>query len=822
MKKMLFAMLAIAGLLGSVAVASAQDYKTPYVTDKTVIIERDVRFSNLQPVSDGKFTLNEYNQAIGYGSYWSSWTLKGERISGAIWDRMGNENPAWDSDACVLKDPKAKIGIIAYSNGVVRELRKNCGQVTQFKDGVSMVIESVDDAVVSYYINTQGEKVFPHLTETLEKYPYNAHMCNIKEGRRAYYSNNARAWGFLNETGDVVIEPQFIAVRDFANGYALVIIRSSENGGYLAFIDTAGKEVCKVADGSFVGLSASGNISDVSANGVYAISDNRGNNTKYFSVKPHTQVHATGAGMGFVGGYAFMLPENASEERPEVFDKNFKKVGSWDFLCYDFAYRKPSFSPYDLLTVREEKVLNPDGKVILVAGSEGKIGDFCDEGYAPFSGVYDVNGQKVQMCGYCLPSGEIVLAFTKDLNDKSRYTKPLPPPPGPNPPPVPTPPPGPQPEPGTGTDTETGPIIRIPALYNVTVVAKPKEGGVVYGTGKFELGDTIRVTGKIAKDYTLVGIVAGKGLKKTKQSNRFVVQGDGKITCYFIPDEEETEPESELSKYQGSMPLPLYDGSVEDIPIWLEISKEKNIKSPYGENTYGYLAVIFNPSKQYHFRSGGEDSKDELFANMFMAPMLVTGIHENKETGKTYLMLKGGEVAAGNMFVKAVNEKSGKTNDLGTAMANLMLLFEGFREVKITPAKYRIEILDGKIGGESFTFGQLERLSVEEGWLPGGHEHFTTRKKGLFVMSKESGLKYDFLLGRKMTAASTAPQIWWYPTREFYPTGDDKGKFEKIVEKLGKNYREYISDIDKFKEYNFSDFVIDIENNVLKCNKQNK
>lgn len=820
MEKMLLTLFAIAGLLGPVAVTSAQDYKYPYVTDKTIIIERDVHYANLQPVSDGKFTLIEYNQAIGYGSYWSSWTLKGERISGAIWDRMGNENPAWDSGACVLKDPKSKIGIIAYSNGVVRELRKNCGQVTQFRDGVSMVIESVDDAVISYYINTQGEKIYPHLEEKLEKYPFYAFMCNVNEDRRAYYSNNARAWGFLNAAGEIVVQPQFIAVRDYANGYALAVIRNSEDGGYLAFIDKAGKEVCKVADGPFVGLSGTSNISDVSANGVYAISDNRGNNTKYFTVKPHAQVHATGAGMGFVGGYAFMLPENASEERPEVYDKNFKKVGSWDFMCYDFAYRKPYFSPYDLLTVREEKVLTPDGKVILAAVSSGKIGDFCKEGYAPFSGEFDVKGQKVQMCGYCMPSGEIVLAFCKELDDRGRYTPPLPPP-GPTPPgPTPPGPTPPLPPPGSGTETETGPVYRIPALYNVTVVAKPKEGGVVYGTGKFELGDTIRVTGKIADDYTLVGIVASKGLKKTKQSNRFVVQGDGKITCHFVPDDKETEIES--SKYLGSLPLPLYDGSVADIPIWLEVSKDKDIKSPYGDNTYGYLAVNFNPSKHYHFRSGGEDSKDEVFACMFMAPMLVTGIHEDKDAGKTYLMLKGGEVAAGNLFVKAVNEKSGKTNDLGTAMANLMLLLDGFREVKITPAKYRIEILDGKIGGESFTFGQLERLSVEEGWLPGGHEHFTKRKKGLFVMSKESGLQHDFVLGKKMTAASTRPQIWWYPTREFYPNGDDKGKYEKIVEKLGKNYREYISDIDKFKEYNFSDFVIDLENNVLKCNKQNK
>ena len=815
MKRMLHTLLAITCLLSCV-VSSAQGSVTPYVSSKTLFVDREVHFANLRPVSDGKFTLNEYNQSLGYGSYWSLWTIDGYCISEPVWENFGPEMPSWDSGACVLKDPKAKIGVILYSNGVIREFRKNCGAVTQFKDGVAMVLEAVNGQNISYYINTRGVKIYPHLTEVLEKYPYEAHSCVLKENRRAYYSNNARAWGFLDAAGEVVIEPKYESVRDFVNGYALVSIKSNDNS-YVAFIDATGKEVCKVVEGSFGDVRGLNIISDASSNGVYAISEFRGNNTKYYTLKPHSEVHATDAGMGFVDGYAFMIPTGASEERPEVYDKNFKKVGSWDFLYYDFAYKKPVFSPYKLLTVHQEKVLDPKGKVILTAVKDGKIGDFCDEGYAPFFAELPVNGQVVSMSGYCRPNGEIVMAFCKGLNS-SQYGKPVPPPLPP--PPSPLPPPEPEPKPEPGDDVQLPPGTRIPALYDVTVVASPEKGGVVYGTGKYELGDTIRVTGTIAKDYTLVGIKAGKGLKKTKMSNRFVVQGDGEITCYFVPDEDETELKS--SKYHGTLPLPLYDGSMIDIPIWLEVSKDKDIKSPYGDNTYGYLALAFDPTKHYHFRSGGEDSKDELFAHMFMAPMLVTGLYKDEETGKTYLMLKGGEVRAGNMLFKAVNEKSGKTNDMGSAMANLMLLFDGFKDVKLTPAKYRIEILDGAIGGESFIFGQLERLSVEMGWLPGGHEHFTTRKKGLFVMSKESGLKHDLVLGRKMTAASTAPKIWWYPPREFFPEGDDKGKFDKIIEKLGKSYREYVSDIDKFKEFNFSDFVLDIENNVLKCNKQNK
>ena len=778
--------------------AQAQDKPTPYVTENTVFIKKDVVFSALPPVSDGKFTLNEYNRSLGYGSYWSSWTIEGVRLFGPEWENFGREKPRWDNGVCVFKDPKARLGVMLHEDGTIREFRKNCGQVSQFADGIAMVVESLNDSVVSYYINTMGEKIYPHLEESDLGYRSIAVIRPVKCGLRAYYSNKEQAWGYLDASGNNVIEAKYQDVRDFANGYALVVTKGENSKGYVAVIDQAGSEVCKVLDGSFFSLDAARNISDVSAEGVYAISDNSGANTKYYSVKPHKEVHATGTGMGFVEGYAFMIPQDASEECPQVYDKNFKKVGSWNFNYYDFAYRKPVFSPYGLLTVKEGTVLSPKGEILLKAPEDGKIGDFCEEGYAPFEGQISLDGKGgdvVELTGYCRETGEIALAFCN----------------------------APLPVVKIKEDTIRRPIKndpRIRALYDVRVIAHPEKGGVVYGSGKYEEGDTIRVTGSAAEGYCLAGVKADKSLKKTQSFNRFVVNGDGNITCYFMPEIDANDPDMK-GGYLGSTTVPQFDGSSVEVPIWLELDKDKVTKSPYGDNTSGFLAITYDPSFRHHLAN--ESSKeDEVFVNMMMVPMLVTGVQFDPYARKTYLMLKGGEVAVGNIFIKDNNAKTGKSNGLNTLLANLMMMIDGFQDVKITPAQYRIEILDGTIGDESFTFGELQRLSAESGWLPGGHEEFTTRKKGLFVRAKASGLPHDLLAGRKMVRSDKKPQIWWYPTDGFYGGTIDKESLEKVIKKMEKSYREYTSDVEEVKKMNFSDFFNDLENNRLKCLRENK
>lgn len=785
-----------------------------HLTKATRFVKSEVPFDRLQPVYDGIFGLPVFNYDT-YTECWQFRSIDGQLIFGPQWEWYGNLKPRFNSGVAVVKNPKNQHPVILYSDGRVKELPQTYGVITEFMDGVAMVREaSASQGVSLFYININGDKVYSHLTET------NAHRLSRPEirpiecGRRAYYSNKVKKWGFLDASGKIVMQPQFLDVRDFKNGYALVLIPTGEYEGKLAIIDVSGNIICdNIMEESVSSMKSTLHISNVSSNGIFTISDNRGYDTKYIRVSPYEELFTAYAGMNFEGDYAFLVPQDAEDEIPIVVDKDFFPVGKWDlpFTYHDFGYRKPTFSPIGVATLDNSAVIDNKGNVILA--TDYKIGDFSEDGYAPFEAVFiarDKDDAEIEMTGYCLPTGEIVFAYCSDPIIEDYFI--LPPIPGelPDLPGIDDPIPDPPYTPIIENRPPLGPIY-IATKYDVKVVAYPQEAATVYGSGKYEFGDTVRVTGTPNEGWKLVDIKCNKRIgSKTDIFNKFVVNGSLEITCYFVKDDEPKAPPT--MNYSGVLPLEQFDKSVVELPIWLELSADKNIDTPYG-NVHGYLAIAHNPDKQLHFaNSGGED---EIFVNMFMAPMLVRGLQTDEETGKNYLMLDGGEVAAGNMLYKSNHSSSDKANDFKTLLANLMLIFDNFKYIEITPARYRIEII-GNIGDESFTFGKLERLSAIHGWLPGGDERFAEHSQGLFVSVKKVGLDQDLMLNRKMVKSDDKPQIWWYPTAGFQGVVGDETSITKVVEKLGETYREFTTDIDQKKNFNFSDFTRDLEKNLLK------
>lgn len=787
---------------------------SPYLTGRTVLIKRKVPFEQLFPVSDGVIGLVEFNMKT-YTENWEFYTIEGKHIFPSMWAQYDKYRPRFDSGACIVKNPENNTTTIIYLDGRVKELPSTYVTVTEFVDGVAMVQEYSNNKRNFFYIDVMGEKIYPHLSEPLEGYRSHVEIRPLKCGMRAFYSNNAKKWGFIDEYGNVVIKPQFEAVRDFANDYAMVIVKDADSDGRLVVIDKSGKTICQASEQSISTMYYARNITDVSENGIFAVSNGHGEDTHYYSVAPFKELYNINSGMNFVNGYAFMLADDS--DTPIVVNEKFRKVGIWNFTYSDFAYKKPEFSPYGLVTIDEKIVLDAEANHIIEMPETGGyyIGNFSDDGYAPFSKTFtmkkDNQTAEVEVTGYCRDNGQIVLAFCEDVvyGELFIINDPLP---GPEPEPW-EPEPW-KPEPVPAPLPPIGPTTKEAAKYEVKVVAVPGKAATVYGTGYYEFGDTVRVTGKIAEGWTLGSIECDRLVgATTKDFNKFVVRGEMTITCNFVEDiEPETPP---TSTYRSKMEIPQFDGSVVEVPIWLEMSNDKDVKSPYGDNTYGYLAVAYNPDSVMHF--GDEDS--ETILNAFMAPMLVKGVSTDKETGKNYLMLDGGEYAIGNMFVKDKRSDSGGINGLNSLMVNLMLLFDRYKTVKITPARYRVEILNGNIGDDTFEFGKLERLAPGKGWLPGGDKAFLQRSKGLFVTSQSAGLEQNFLAGRVMKRSADKPQIWWYPTDAFYGGEGDTEMMEKSVEELGKNYHEYVSDIDYLKNLNFSDFVINLENNLLKRKK---
>ena len=811
----------------------ASQFRSLYLTGNTIFIDHQERYaSNLQPVSDGIFGLSEFNNKT-YSMNWGFWTIEGKCLFAAEWEQHGDFRPRFNSGACVVQKSGTKTPVILYSNGAIKELSKEWS-VTQFEDGVAMVTEILDWRTVNlYYINTKGEKIYGHLSKYAQSGPKAAVIRPINCNRRPFYSSDHKLWGLLDENGNVIVEPTYQAIRDFVNGYSLVMVGESYETYKLYFIDINGKQVCEVKpQNNASAIDYANRVSDVSDNDTYCISDGRGENTQYYSLHSNEVLHTVVSGMSFFSGLAFVIPEGGSlDDPPYIINSKFDKVGRWTFKYSDFAYKKPHFSPVGLVTVGGERVLNAMGEIIIDTPRTWDtfdLGDYSKDGYIPFVATFKVDDEDIDIAGYADTNGEVKIALYKQ-NVFRKVPIIEEPEPEPEDPPqdtipiiFPEPPPGPPyilPKDSGGMyyfiladTTPEGPIEIEKVRYNVNVAAYPPEGGTVYGSGQYQYGDIVRVTGTPAKDWKLSKIVCDRKMGATTDVfNLFNVVGDMNITCYFVEDVEPEPPTTTC--YRGSLPFPTVDKGTLQIPIWLELSNEGTLSTPYGENTYGYLTLCFNPDEILHVKNS--DGSSEVFYNCFMTPMLVKGITTDKETGKQYLMIDGGEIVTANMMVKDIDAETGKPKGFNTLLANLLLAFDSYTEISITPARYRIEILNGTIGDDNFTFGGLERLSATHGWMPGGDDIFKETSKGLFVRAESRGLDYNMLNGFKMQKSSDRPQVWWYPTNGFYGL-DDQSKLNEIVEKLGETYREFTVDIDILQNYNLQDFSTDLDNNLFK------
>lgn len=206
----------------------------PYLTDETVFIDKEVNEQMLSDVSEGIFSLMEYNREIGYSSYYSFYTIEGDYLFPPMWEAPSKEKPRFDNGAAVVKYPRKlnanQQHAIIYADGSVRELPVTWNNVTQFYDGIAMVREMIPRQKPQiFYINTKGDKILSHLTHTYEmKGPMDVEgrMRYLQENRRAYFRYKDQKWGYLDKNGKIVITPQFQEVRDFSNGYAFVKTKS--------------------------------------------------------------------------------------------------------------------------------------------------------------------------------------------------------------------------------------------------------------------------------------------------------------------------------------------------------------------------------------------------------------------------------------------------------------------------------------------------------------------------------------------------------------------------------------------------------------------
>ena len=791
----------------SVANLDADDVKDmivrPHLTTETRFIYKDVAYNTLKnnPVSEGIFALPEYNSDLGSGMFYGFWTIDGKCLFEPRYQQLG-ARPVFDSGAAVVKGLKNDKGVqpatILYADGSVRELPESYKKVSQFHDGIATVETGGWNVKTSetFCIDTQGNRVWPNLGpgSILEV----GYLCDglrrVKVRTEQERFRYVTRWGFIDNFGKWVIKPALKDVREFKNGYALVIDEADK----LKFIDTKGATVCEIS-GSATTLQYAQEISDIS-DGYFV------NKSVFYDLTGKEQKHYYQA-TGFTNGYAFVRDD--FNNPIYVVNTRFEPVRTLYGVDLQsgrvlLGCNNPLFGKACAGTIDCRNVVTPRGDMLIIGGTfPQEIGDFFPGEYAPcYAKLKDLGAKKeYEYFGYINRKGEFEVVFSDDKAAGGPFVGPLPiEDPNDSIPKV-----GPWPPLQPGDTIPEGPKNVITSKYRVRVIAAPDEGGKVVGGGEFKYGDTITVGAKANEGWRISDVVCSNRFAKTSKINKFVVRGDMDITVYFLKDDDVTPVRS--GTYSGDMGLKFADNltqSAISVPIYLETSATSAVESPYGKNTQGFLAVMINPDEKYVCESTTKSTEkgNVVFSlNGFFVPMKVNGVME--EAGKTYMLLDGGEVKINNLRMLSSGAKASDVSALESVMVNLMLMFDG-ADVSLSGASYRVEMLDVDSSTGAFTFGMLQRKDSQRGWIAAGSDVFAQVDRRFFSTMVDYGIKADYFNGIRMTPSAKRNDVLWQPTAGFFE--NNPTMLESFAAELGKNFREFQSECDLLKGVTFKDF----------------
>lgn len=756
-------------------------HNCPFLTSETKFLKAP--YQNISDVSDGVFAVNRNGKC-------EFWRVDGAKLFDADWQNAGDnmmDYPAFVGGVTPAKRASASGRIfLLYLDGHIKECDPSWEKVSLFCDGLAMVRAKANRGVEYFFINPSGQKVFPSLPVYANRYG-SLVARPLKNGLRAFPANNPQdpyteSWGYIDEAGNVKIAPRYKQARDFSEGYALV-----ELDGTMQFIDTSGKVVWDTGEDSYA------KISDVYDGRVYI---EHGPNVNYYD--PAGKLLASFAeGNAFYNGRAFVKEDG--KQNVTLIDTSFQPLRSiyWKILPpSDVTQFKPVFEPYGLATVdAKSTILDPEGNVVLERydGSNGNqiggFGQFAASGYCHCKSV-SLNGA---ICSaFMNPSGEIVWLFSDNLSAAGPYNKLPPIKPAPTPIPGPEPEPGPEPTPVPPVDpgftikiikwdmTSIGPTTVDPVKYKVAVAAEPAEGGLVNLTpsGSFGYGDYATVTAS-ANDGWAVGYVSTSAdvAYSPRLGKPFSVTADQTVTVHFIKKDIDEKP-ANIGAFQGNAVLSIDDETTYNIPVYLQVSD--NETTPYGDNTFGYMAMMFDPSVRY------TDQKQSFAVSLYAAPLKVCGVQTDTATGKKWLVLDGGSVSANNI----------KINPAGAGfygiLMNMMIGFDGFSSVNTKPRHYRVEMRDIDETTGEFTAGMLETfLSEAGGWVSGDDKRLHDTTTGMFGSYTDKGYPADFLLGVKFKQVSPRNDVQWFPPEGW---SNSKNAYEQLMEAMGAAYRTAKSD----------------------------
>ncbi|MGM9868445.1 MAG: WG repeat-containing protein [Sodaliphilus sp.] len=646
---------------------------------------------------------------------------------------------------------------ILYANGKMKEMAPGTKFMTQFCDGLALM-QKADYKWT--FIDIKGNPVYTQLSVGGEE--YQQAIRPLSEGLRGFKSADDK-WGFIDANGNIKIAPQFEAVKDFHEGYALVLNQEGP-----ALINTKGEKQFGVktycSRGDLYKLLKFGDMHDGRINIDGDFYDAKGTKLKEFN-----------GACSFREGMAFAV----QNYKAVLIDKDMNVVRefSTDVVSGSDIEKITPYPTGYMPTYAGEHVVNHKGELVLTEWAENHGAHFISN-FSAFNehelSVFEgkVNGKT--FAGFIRPSGEVTWIFTEadftnsDWSLIPREPEPIP---GPNPPePL---PPHPTPYPPV---EKIGPTQTVTVKYKVELVCNPKEGGTatVSGGPEYEHGESTTITPMPNKDWRCSSIVVN-GKKVSKPS--FAVTSDTKVEVNFIKKDTVEAPKW-TNCYQGVQHTD-FDGSPIDITFYGEISSTPNIASPYGEHTYGFVVAMFDPT--YLF-----DSK-AASCYIFAAPFRIVGYQHDQASGKQYMVLDAGSISLGKIKIKA-------KDPLSMLWFNGLMAINGYTTPDLIKRRYRVEMLNVNEKTGEFDFGNAQTYSKDHGWLNTDDKRLHETTRGFMMTKTDKGLPSEFFAGIHFAKAAKRNDVLWYPPMQWY---DNKESiFNEAVNKLKEAYRTIQTDYD--------------------------
>ncbi len=221
---------------------------SPHITSKTKIIE----VYNAKDVVVTDFSNNVCFVRDNKTKNWAIVDTLGNFITDYKFNFSIYEDvPYFSNNVCVISG-----SLNGYKNGVVLINTKgevikhlpDISKLSNFTDGVATGFLSVLDKKNSttyknvyitkiVYLNTKGETIFPDLSVVVPDRSTLKPSLSYRNGLAIYYDYQKNKWGYINNSGKIIIPAIYNDVHSFSEGLAAV----QNNEGLWGYIDVTGK-----------------------------------------------------------------------------------------------------------------------------------------------------------------------------------------------------------------------------------------------------------------------------------------------------------------------------------------------------------------------------------------------------------------------------------------------------------------------------------------------------------------------------------------------------------------------------------------------------